>query len=266
MTQERVSSRFPAVSGWLRWCLGGLDRADPLRTEPRNPVSRAGTEDGPVRLGRCPRARSKMGTACDSYPKHRRGISPEVYARTVYYESNTMSNKSETRDVILDCVDENPGIHFNELVRSISPATGQVQYHIRRLIDSNEVDRMSLYGRTHYYPAEYPEGDRGAVALLRRETARGIVVYVIENGESHPEEVADGLGIARSTLEWHLGRLEEQGLVEKARGDGSRVCVEAVGEERTVEMLSDISPSLPDRLVDRFMNMVDRMLEEPGGE
>lgn len=173
---------------------------------------------------------------------------------------------TEPRDAILDCVDQNPGIHFNELVRSISPATGQVQYHMRRLIDENEVDSVSLYGRTHYYPSEYPEDDRGAVALLRRETARGIVVYVIENGESHPDEVADSLGIARSTLEWHLERLEEQGLVEKTRGSGNRVCVEAVDEERTVEMLSDISPSLSDRLVDRFMTMVDRMLEEPGGE
>jgi len=41
------------------------------------------------------------------------------------------------------------------------------------------------------------------------------------------------------------------------------VTVSPVDEERTVEMLSDISPSLPDRLVDRFVTMVDRLLEEP---
>jgi len=167
------------------------------------------------------------------------------------------------RDEIAECVERNPGIHFNELVRSVSLATGQVQYHMYSLIEDGVVDGTELYGRKHYYPDGYPEEERGAVALLRRETAREIVVHLIENGESHPDEIAESLGIARSTLEWHLGRLEEQSLVEKERGPDNRVTVSPVDEGRTVEMLSDISPSVSDRLVDRFVTMVDRMLEEP---
>ncbi len=174
-----------------------------------------------------------------------------------------MAETAEPRNSIRECVDENPGIHFNELVRSVSLATGQVQYHMYSLIEEDEVDDFSLYGRTHYYPSEYPEENRGAVALLRRETAREVVVYLIENGESRPDEIADQLDIARSTLEWHLGRLVDQGLAEKERGPKNRVTVSPVDEERTVGMLSDISPSLPDRLVDRFVTMVDRLLEEP---
>lgn len=167
------------------------------------------------------------------------------------------------KDEITECVERNPGIHFNELVRSVGLATGQVQYHMYRLIEDGVVDGTELYGRKHYYPDGYPEEERGAVALLRRETAREIVVHLIENGESRPDEIADELSIARSTLEWHLGRLEEQRLVEKKRGPNNCVTVSAVEEGRTVEMLSDISPSVSDRLVDRFVTMVDRMLEEP---
>lgn len=189
---------------------------------------------------------------------------PEIYGSGTYYGSNSMTEKvRKPRNAIVDCVDENPGIHFNELVRSVSLATGQVQYHMYSLIEENEVEEFSLYGKTHYYPTEYPEEDRGAVALLRRETAREVVLYLVENGESRPDEIADELGIARSTLEWHLGRLVDQGLVDKERGPKNRVTVSPVDEERTVGMLSDISPSLPDRLVDRFVTMVDRMFEEP---
>jgi predicted transcriptional regulator len=171
---------------------------------------------------------------------------------------------AEPKDAILNCVEENPGIHFNELVRSVSLATGQVQYHMYSLIEEGEIGDMNLYGRTHYYPEDYPEKDRGAVALLRRETAREVALYVVENGESRPDEIADELGIARSTLEWHLGRLAEQGLVEKEHQPDNHVTVSAVDEKRTVEMLSDISPSVPDRLVDRFITMVDRIIEETG--
>jgi predicted transcriptional regulator len=173
-----------------------------------------------------------------------------------------MSETASPQSTIRNCVSENPGIHFNELVRSVDMATGQVQYHMYSLIEGGEIDDASLYGKTHYYPADYPEEDRGAVALLRRETAREIVMYLVENGSSRPSDISESLDIARSTLEWHLGRLEEQELVEKNRGDGGRVTVSPMDEERTVEMLSDISPSLPDRLVDRFVTMVDRMLEE----
>ena len=182
--------------------------------------------------------------------------------RVTYYESNSMT-ETTPRDEITECVEKNPGIHFNELVRSVSLATGQVQYHMYSLIDDGVVDGTKLYGRKHYYPKDYPEEERGAIALLRRETAREVVVRLIENGESRPDEIADSLGIARSTLEWHLERLEGQRLVEKERGPGNRVTVSPVDEERTVEMLSDISPSVADRLLDRFVTMVDRMLEEP---
>jgi len=130
-------------------------------------------------------------------------------------------------------------------------------------MEENRIENASLYGRTHYYPTEYPEEDRGAVALLRRETAREVVFYLVENGESRPDEITDALGIARSTLEWHVGRLVEQGLVEKSRDEDSLVRLAAADEDRTMGMLSDISPSLPDRLVDRFISLVDNMLEEP---
>lgn len=185
-----------------------------------------------------------------------------IYAHVTYYISNSMT-ETIPKDEITECVERNPGIHFNELVRSVSLATGQVQYHMYRLMDDGELDGADLYGRTHYYPAEYPEENRGAVALLRRETAREIVLHLVEKGESRPEGLADELGIARSTLEWHVGRLQEQGLVEKNHGGDGRVSLTAVDEERTAELLSDISPSLSDRLVDRFVTMVDRMLEEP---
>lgn len=185
-----------------------------------------------------------------------------IYVRVTYYKSNTMT-ETVPRDEITGCVRENPGIHFNELVRSVSLATGQVQYHMYSLLEDGDIDDADLYGRTHYYPAEYPEGDRGAVALLRRETAREVVLHLLENGESRPDRLADALGIARSTLEWHVGRLQEQDLVDKKRREDGRVILTAVDEERALEMLSDISPSLSDRLVDRFVTMVDRMLEEP---
>lgn len=168
---------------------------------------------------------------------------------------------SEPRVRIVDAVDGAPGIHFSELVRRLDLAPGQVQYHLRKLRGERAVAEERLYGRTHYYPPSFDEWEREALALLRRETAGEIVSQLLTRGPSRPGEVADDLGIARSTLEWHLDRLTDGGLVEKHRGERNRVTLVAARPAETVALLATVEPSLSARLIDRFERLVDTMLE-----
>ncbi|WP_306052672.1 winged helix-turn-helix transcriptional regulator [Natronococcus wangiae] len=168
---------------------------------------------------------------------------------------------TDTRRQIRAHVHANAGIHFNELVRESAFAPGQIQYHVRRLIADEELVRGEFYGRTHYYPPEYDEREQAMLALFRRETAREIVVYLIEHEPTGPGEVADALGIARSTLEYHLDRLVDRDIVEKGYDDRNRVTLRLANPEQTGELLSTIEPTVPDRLLDRFTRLVDGLLE-----
>lgn len=160
-------------------------------------------------------------------------------------------------------MESDPGIHFNELVRELGLAAGQTQYHVRKLARSDDLVSERLYGRTHYYPTEYDEWDRRTLALLRQETARDVVRYLSEHDSSKPDDVAASLGIARSTLEWHLSHLSEQELVEKRYDDRGRVTLHLLEPERTGRLLSRVTPRAPDRLVDRFVRLVDLLLDDP---
>ena len=168
---------------------------------------------------------------------------------------------NETRRQIRDRVHENAGIHFNELVRESEFAPGQIQYHVRRLLERDDLVRSEFYGQTHYYPPEYDAWERAALALFRRETAREIVVYLIEHEPVPPATVAEDLGIARSTLEYHLGRLVERDVVAKEYDDRNRVTLRLATPGRTAPLLSDVEPTVPDRLVDRFTRLVDGLLD-----
>ncbi|WP_226005340.1 winged helix-turn-helix transcriptional regulator [Natrinema salinisoli] len=167
---------------------------------------------------------------------------------------------TDTRQQIRTHVGANAGIHFNELVRESDFAPGQVQYHVRRLREDGRLVREEFYGRTHYYPPTYDEWERAALALFRRETAREIVVYLIEREPAAPGEVADALEIARSTLEYHLDRLVDHDLVEKRYDDRNRVRLELAEPEATGRLLTTVTPTVPDRLVDRFTRLVDELL------
>lgn len=168
---------------------------------------------------------------------------------------------TDTRERIRVAIRTEPGVHFSELARSLDLATGQLQHHLRELQGREEVLGEQRYGQTHYYPPEYDAWERGALALLRRETAADIVAHLLERGPSRPDEVTDALGIARSTLEWHLDRLCDQGLVEKRR-EGNRVTLAAAAPERTAELLRRAEPTLPERLTDRFTRLVDSLLTD----
>ncbi|WP_458206084.1 winged helix-turn-helix transcriptional regulator [Haladaptatus sp. NG-SE-30] len=169
---------------------------------------------------------------------------------------------TETRSRIERCVESRPGVHFNDLVRRSGFAPGQVQYHLRDLLADNRLTSEHLYGKTHYYPPEYDEWQRSALALLRRETARDVLVSLLEHESARPATLADELGIARSTLEWHVDHLVKQDLVEKRRDEKNRVRLVPTRPEETARLLAVVTPSLPERMVDRFTRLVDDLLAE----
>lgn len=169
---------------------------------------------------------------------------------------------TDTRRRIVDAVRESPGVHFNGLVRALDLATGQVQYHIQTLLAEDSIVATELYGRTHYYPAGFEPTERRTIALLRRETTRDIVAFLFEHGTARPAAVAAELGVARSTIEWHLDRLVEQDLVEKHRDEANRVTLELTRPEDTAELLKEVDPSVLESMVSRYTALLDDVFEE----
>ncbi|MHC3380272.1 winged helix-turn-helix transcriptional regulator [Haloarcula sp. H-GB5] len=164
---------------------------------------------------------------------------------------------SDTRSRIYRHIESHPGVHFRELTRALDLATGQVQYHLARL---DRVHSESVNGRTHYYTSSFDPWERHAIAFLRRETARDVLIMLIECEAARPSEVADHLDIARSTLEHHLSGLVEHDIVEKRRSEG-RVTLALCRPDLTVELLAAVDPKAPDRLSDRFTRLLDRLFE-----
>jgi predicted transcriptional regulator len=170
---------------------------------------------------------------------------------------------TDTRSRIADCVRARPGVHFNDLVRRLDLAPGQVQHHLKRLLSDERLVADELYGRTHYYPPEFDAWERRVLALVRRETPRDVVACLLdEGGSAPPARVADAVGIARSTLEWHLDNLVETDVVTKSYDERGRVTLTLRHPERTAELVASVSPSLPERFADRFTRLVDDLLAE----
>ena len=164
---------------------------------------------------------------------------------------------SDVRRQVREHVRANPGVHFNALARNLDIATGQAQYHLHRLGRRDDVVAERIRGRTHYFLPEYDAWERRTLALYRRETARDLITLLLGEGRLPAATLADRLGLARSTVSWHLDSLSDAGVVETERGARGRVEVSLARPEETERFLREVSPSLADRLVDRFVRLVD---------
>jgi predicted transcriptional regulator len=169
---------------------------------------------------------------------------------------------SDTRELIANHIRAYPGVHFNQMVRALDLAPGQIQHHLKTLLSQPSFVEEPLYGRTHYFPSDYDPWQRRTLALLRRETTRDIVGVLLTDGPASPGTVAEELDIARSTLEWHLDRLVEQQVVVKQRDQHNRVTLTLERPEALASLLRDADPTLLARMTDRFTRLVDRLLTE----
>ncbi|WP_254536822.1 winged helix-turn-helix transcriptional regulator [Halomarina litorea] len=168
---------------------------------------------------------------------------------------------SDTRERVRAHVREDPGVHFSDLRRALDIAPGQAQYHLRRLVDDGGLVEDALYGQTHYYPPSYDPWERRALALLRRETSADVVACLLDDGPLPPATVAERVGIARSTLSWHVARLTEAGVLVRDES-GADLTLRVARPAATARLLRRAEPTLPGRLVDRFTRLVDDLLEE----
>jgi DNA-binding transcriptional ArsR family regulator len=122
------------------------------------------------------------------------------------------------------------------------------------------VTAEELRGRTHYFTTEYDPLERRTIALLRRETVRGIIVSALEHDEPSATELADELDVARSTISWHVSTLVDAGVAEKCYDQRGRTHIRLLRPQETQHLLDEVTPSLPDKLVDRFTRLVDASL------
>lgn len=155
---------------------------------------------------------------------------------------------TDVRQRVREHVRDNPGVHFNALTRNLDVATGQAQYHLHRLDRQDAVVAERIRGRTHYFTPEYDAWERRTLALYRRDTDRDLVALLLDDGRLPAATLADRLGLARSTVSWHLDSLSDAGVVETSRGARGRVEVSLARPAETDRLRREVAGSFTGRV------------------
>ena len=172
-------------------------------------------------------------------------------------EEKEESPSQPNRDRIYQYIINNPGCHLRKIGKDLDLAMGHTQYHLKTLEKADLIKsrRIGVF-RRYYTVSIYGERLESLLAILRQEVPRDIIIFLIENPGTTQADIAKHKGFSAPTINWHMSRLIEEGLV-RSRKQGKFVNYYVEGDIKDITtILRKYYPSiwtkLSNRLVDLF--------------
>ena len=163
----------------------------------------------------------------------------------------------ETRRRIYRLIEDEPGLHLRELERRSGVALSTLRHHLRYLRKHGLVEVVEDKNVRRYFATNLAEPlDRRALAVLRQESLRRVVLYVLARGGSADyQDIMRKLQIPPSTLAVYLSQLTQKGVLAR-RSIGRESRYDALDSERTIRLLHRYRASFLDTLVDHLLDVV----------
>lgn len=145
-------------------------------------------------------------------------VPPVAYSR--YDSSDPLAH--DTRQAIYETVTDSPGTHLSAIAAVTDVPTSTVRYHVRILAYEDVVETDRTRGKRRVFPAQ---SEREAVAAALSDDSTAPLLHALRRAEPvGVSGLAERVGLAASTVSYHLSRLEDADLVERDR-DGMTVSV-----------------------------------------
>jgi len=155
------------------------------------------------------------------------------------------------RRVLYQHILNNPGLHLRALERDMRMGLGDLRHHLDFLEREGLIITATDGYRKTYFPSkkEFP-GDRTLLALLRQSKPRAILLILLNRESSGFGYIRLRVGVSKSTLSFHMKKLEEAGIVAVSEV-GQKKTYALPDKRKVAELLITYRPSFLDAAVDR---------------
>jgi len=171
-------------------------------------------------------------------------------------EEKEESPSQPNRDRIYQYIINNPGCHLRKIGKDLDLAMGHTQYHLKTLEKADLIKsrRIGVF-RRYYTVSIYGERLESLLAILRQEVPRDIIIFLIENPGTTQADIAKHKGFSAPTINWHMSRLIEEGLV-RSRKQGKFVNYYVEGDIKDITtILRKYYPSIWTKLSNRLADL-----------
>jgi DNA-binding transcriptional ArsR family regulator len=131
-----------------------------------------------------------------------------------------MNNKLldlESRREIYSCIQKHPYLHFREIGRRTKIPFSTLGYHLRYLQKNDLISVKKENGFYRYYVGQsISRQEKKVLDMLRQKLPRKIISYIYLVTVATPKEMSDYFERHISTIQYHLNKLMEIGIIEEA--------------------------------------------------
>ena len=132
----------------------------------------------------------------------------------------------ETRGMIRGYIMANPGEHYNSIKRALGLKNGTLAYHLKRL----EKERFIKSVRDGRYKRFYPSGMKVPEEVFRLNKIQEIILgIIVDRPGISQKDLADMVGLSRSTINYHIGVMSNAGFVRVERKGRYTRCYQGNG-------------------------------------
>lgn len=131
------------------------------------------------------------------------------------------SFENDTRRRIFDTVRIRPGQSIAEIAHKVGVSHSTASYHLERLLEFNLLASTQDGNKMRFFVngGTFTEEERRVLAALSNAETRRVLATILTHPGCYRAELTSLLSVSSPTVNWHLARLLQAGLVsEEQRG------------------------------------------------
>ncbi len=121
----------------------------------------------------------------------------------------------DRRNTVLEIVEKNPGIRFNEIMRISDIKNGTLSHYVKKLADEGDIILEQSPRVTRMYPSGISKKETKICRHLTTPTQKNIILYLLKNKISTSIQIKDFLGKSPSVVSVNLNELFKEKIISK---------------------------------------------------
>ena len=121
-------------------------------------------------------------------------------------------DKSNT---VLEIVNKNPGIRFNEIMRVSNIRNGTLSHYVKKLEDAKSIELERTPRVTRLYPAGISSEEAKICKYLTKPSQKKLIFFLLKKGTATSLEIRDFIKKSPSVVSVNLNELFKEKIIEK---------------------------------------------------
>ena len=157
---------------------------------------------------------------------------------------------------VLDIVEKNPGIRFNEIMRISNIRNGTLSHYVKKLEEEKTIQLERSPRVTRLYPAGIDPHEAKICKYLTMETQKNIILFLLMKKVATAVEIRNMLKKSPSVISVNLSDLFKEKIIEKQYDiPSNKYSLKNPDEIRGI--MKEYYPTVLERLVENTTKMLN---------